>query len=126
VWNHLKLYTGVPNTSSSLDLIVDCLIPMSPKRSARSVISKLTFAASCHFICQERNNILFKNQKRSEVQVSDVIKSTVYLKLLSCKFKKTNNVGVYCTDGSCQIPLSGLLIDAFSSLFFLVEEGDVK
>ncbi|GKE10509.1 hypothetical protein Tco_1414060 [Tanacetum coccineum] len=88
---------GVPNTSSSLDLIVDRLIPVSPK-----------------------------SQKRSEVQVSDVIKSTFHVKLLSCKFKKTANVEVYCTDGSCQIPLSGLLIDAFSSLFFLVEEGDVE
>ncbi|GJU05521.1 putative reverse transcriptase domain-containing protein [Tanacetum coccineum] len=40
----------------------------------------------------ERNNRLFKNQKRSEDQVIEVIKSTIRLKLLSYKFKKTKKV----------------------------------
>ncbi|GJY49962.1 hypothetical protein Tco_0439918 [Tanacetum coccineum] len=87
--SHLQVFTGVPNMPSSLDLIVDILKPISQKRSARNVIVKLVFAASCYFIWQERNNRLFKNQKRSEDQVIEVIKSTVRLKLLSCKFKKT-------------------------------------
>ncbi|GKA75562.1 putative RNA-directed DNA polymerase [Tanacetum coccineum] len=92
VWSQLQVFTGVPNMPSSLDLIVDILKPISRKRSARNVIVKLVFAASCYFIWQERNNRLFKNQKRSEDQVIEVIKSTVRLKLLSCKFKKTKKV----------------------------------
>ncbi|GJW96286.1 putative reverse transcriptase domain, reverse transcriptase zinc-binding domain protein [Tanacetum coccineum] len=48
--------------------------------------------SSCYFVWQERNYRLFKNQKRSKDQIIDVIKSTVYLKILSCKFKKKNNV----------------------------------
>ena len=43
-------------------------------------------------IWQERNNQIFKKQKRSEAQVADFIKSTVRLKLLTCRFKKTANV----------------------------------
>ncbi|GKE56850.1 hypothetical protein Tco_1496035, partial [Tanacetum coccineum] len=92
VWSQLQVFTGVPNMPSSLDLIVDILKPISRKRSARNVIVKLVFSASCYFIWKERNSRLFKNQKRSKDQVIKVIKSTVRLKLLSCKFKKTKKV----------------------------------
>lgn len=61
-------------------------------RSARSVVSKLLFAAATYIIWQERNNRIFKAQKRSQAQVVDLIKSTVRLKLLSCRFKKTAKV----------------------------------
>ncbi|GJU99086.1 zinc knuckle CX2CX4HX4C containing protein [Tanacetum coccineum] len=91
VWHQVQSFTGVPNMPSSLDMIVNLLSPGARKRSARSIIVKLVFAASCYFIWQERNNRLFKNQKKSEDQLIEVIKSTVRLKLLSCKFKKTKN-----------------------------------
>ncbi|GJS72420.1 putative reverse transcriptase domain-containing protein [Tanacetum coccineum] len=61
-------------------------------RSARSVIVKLIFAASCYFIWHERNDRLFMKKKRSQDQVIDVIKSNVCLKLLTCRFKKTAHV----------------------------------
>ncbi|GJT98864.1 RNA-directed DNA polymerase, eukaryota, reverse transcriptase zinc-binding domain protein [Tanacetum coccineum] len=92
VWQQVQSFTGVPNMPSSLDMIVNLLSPEARERSARSIIVKLVFAASCYFIWQERNNRLFKNQKRSEDQLIEVIKSTVRLKLLSCKFKKTTNI----------------------------------
>ncbi|GKB73974.1 putative RNA-directed DNA polymerase [Tanacetum coccineum] len=66
VWDHLKTYDGIYNVSSSLNLIVYFLTPLSRKRSAGSVISKLVFAAACYFIWQARNYKLFKKQKRSE------------------------------------------------------------
>ncbi|GJT39899.1 hypothetical protein Tco_0939764 [Tanacetum coccineum] len=91
VWDHMKIYAGLPSVVSSLDSIVTHLIPISRKRSARSVIAKLVLAASCYFIWQERNCRLFKNQKRSQDQIIEVIKSTVRLKLLTCKFKSTTN-----------------------------------
>ncbi|GJW68600.1 RNA-directed DNA polymerase, eukaryota, reverse transcriptase zinc-binding domain protein [Tanacetum coccineum] len=92
VWDHLKWLTGIPNIPSGLDAIVDFLSPMAKMRSVRSVISKLVFAASCYFIWQERNSRLFMKRKRSQDQVIDVIKSTVRLKLLSCRFKRTKHV----------------------------------
>ncbi|GKA93904.1 zinc knuckle CX2CX4HX4C containing protein [Tanacetum coccineum] len=92
VWDHLKRLTGIPNIPSGLDAIVDFLSPMAKMCSTRSVISKLVFAASCYFIWQERNNMLFMKKHRSQDQVIDVIKSTVRLKLLSCRFKSTKYV----------------------------------
>ncbi|GJY78067.1 RNA polymerase II C-terminal domain phosphatase-like protein 1 [Tanacetum coccineum] len=89
VWEHMRSMIGIPNMPSSLDLIVDFLIPLAKKRSARSVIAKLVFAASCYFIWQERNDRLFAKKKRSHDQVIDAIKSIIRLKLLTCKFKKT-------------------------------------
>ncbi|GKE79140.1 hypothetical protein Tco_1545260, partial [Tanacetum coccineum] len=92
VWDHLKRLTGIPNIPSGLDAIVDFLSLMAKMRYVRSVISKLVFAASCYFIWKERNSRLFMKKKRSQDQVIDVIKSTVRLKLLSCRFKRTKHV----------------------------------
>ncbi|GKD06605.1 hypothetical protein Tco_1181579 [Tanacetum coccineum] len=89
VWEHLKRFTGMANMPSALNLIVDFLIPLAKMRSARSVIAKLVFAASCYFIWQERNYRIFMKKKRSQHQVIDIIMSTVRLKLLTCRFKKT-------------------------------------
>ncbi|GKB95976.1 hypothetical protein Tco_0982113 [Tanacetum coccineum] len=94
VWDHVMRLTGLSNMPFDLNSIVDFLIPLNKMRSARSVIAKLVFAASCYFIWQERNNRLFMKTKRSQDQVIDIIKSTVRLKLLSCKSKRTKNVQI--------------------------------
>ncbi|GKB46101.1 ribonuclease H-like domain-containing protein, partial [Tanacetum coccineum] len=86
VWSHVKIYVGLPTVSVSLSAITDHIIPMSKKKNARSVIAKLVFAATSYFIWQERNNRLFKNQKRSRIQVIECILSTVRLKLLTWFF----------------------------------------
>ncbi|GJR80011.1 hypothetical protein Tco_0150796 [Tanacetum coccineum] len=80
--------TKVPSDLSS---ILDFLISITKMRSARSVIAKLIFSAASYFIWQERNYRIFKKSKRSPNQIIDIIKSTVHLKLLTCKFKMTNN-----------------------------------
>ncbi|GJX05019.1 hypothetical protein Tco_0190935, partial [Tanacetum coccineum] len=95
VWDHLKVYVRLPNVAASLDSFTNQLILMSRKISARSVIVKLVFAASSYFIWKDRNYRLFKNQKRSKDHLIKVIKSTVRLKLLTCKFKKTNSVEAF-------------------------------
>ncbi|GJQ97256.1 hypothetical protein Tco_0008395 [Tanacetum coccineum] len=46
VWEQLKRFTSIPNILSSLDAIVDFLSSLAKMSSARSVISKLMFAAS--------------------------------------------------------------------------------
>nr|GFD37396.1 hypothetical protein [Tanacetum cinerariifolium] len=59
----MKVYAGIPHVSSSVDLIVDVLMPISKRRSARGIIAKLVFVASTYFIWQEMSGRLFKNQK---------------------------------------------------------------
>ncbi|GKE07459.1 hypothetical protein Tco_1399477, partial [Tanacetum coccineum] len=61
------------------------------RRSARSVVAKLVVAVCSYYIWQERNLHLFMNQKRSHSQVTDCIKSSIRLKLLSCTFKKSKD-----------------------------------
>nr|GEW88301.1 hypothetical protein [Tanacetum cinerariifolium] len=92
IWAHMKMFAGLPKCSSSLEDIVICLVPISKKRSARSVIAKLVFAACSYFTWQERNYRLFKKRKRSKEQVLELIMSSIRLKLLSCRFKKTSRV----------------------------------
>ncbi|GKC54789.1 ribonuclease H-like domain-containing protein, partial [Tanacetum coccineum] len=65
-------------------LIIDFLVPLANKKSARSLIAKL--------IWKERNDRLFSQKSQTPNQVTDSIISTVRLKLMSCRFKKTENV----------------------------------
>ncbi|GJY66563.1 reverse transcriptase domain-containing protein [Tanacetum coccineum] len=67
------------------------LRPRNPKVpwSSKSVIAKLVVAASAYFVWQERNNQLFKNNKRMVTQLIGCIMSSIRLKLLSCCFKKS-------------------------------------
>ncbi|GJZ55722.1 hypothetical protein Tco_0610915 [Tanacetum coccineum] len=66
VWEHVKRFMSIPNIPSDLSSILDFLIPLAKIRSARSVIAKLVFAASCYFIWQEHNYILFKKKKNAD------------------------------------------------------------
>ncbi|GJW00073.1 reverse transcriptase domain, reverse transcriptase zinc-binding domain protein [Tanacetum coccineum] len=45
VWNNMKVYAGLPNATTLFSSIVDSLIPISKRRSARNVIAKLVVAA---------------------------------------------------------------------------------
>ncbi|GJR49168.1 reverse transcriptase zinc-binding domain-containing protein [Tanacetum coccineum] len=96
VWTHVKSLSGISNIPTGLSNIVDFLIPLAKKKSARCVIAKLLFAASCYFIWQERNERLFSKKKRTCDQIMEIIKTNVRLKLLSCRFKKTNIVQSLC------------------------------
>ncbi|GKD09221.1 hypothetical protein Tco_1188906 [Tanacetum coccineum] len=61
------------------------------RRTTNSVVAKLVVAAATYYVWQERNWRLFKKGKRSPDQIVECIKSSVRLKLLSCKLKKSNN-----------------------------------
>nr|GEZ41492.1 hypothetical protein [Tanacetum cinerariifolium] len=95
VWNHIKIYAETPRVAASLNAIIDHIIPISKKKTTRSMIAKLVFAAFTYFIWQERNYRLFENQKRSPNKIIDCIKITVRVKLLTCKFKKTKTQDVF-------------------------------
>ncbi|GJR40011.1 hypothetical protein Tco_1051369 [Tanacetum coccineum] len=85
-------YMCVLNMPISLDVIVGFLEPLANKNSVRSVVVKLVFAASCYLIWKERNDRLFSHKKKSVDQIVESIITTIRLKLLSCRFKKTENV----------------------------------
>ncbi|GJS27148.1 mammalian uncoordinated homology 13 protein [Tanacetum coccineum] len=84
-----KDFVGLPRMQPSLELIVDLLSPFSKSRTTRCVVSKLVLAATAYFLWRERNDRLFKKGKNMVEHVIGSIKSSVRLKLLSCRFKKS-------------------------------------
>nr|GEX29514.1 hypothetical protein [Tanacetum cinerariifolium] len=94
IWNHMKSYACLSNSSPLLSHIMSIVTPIANRKSSRSVIAKLVMATTAYFVWQERNVRLFKNSKRSVNQVIEVIFSSVRLKLLSCRFKKSKD-GVF-------------------------------
>ncbi|GJU43581.1 auxin efflux carrier [Tanacetum coccineum] len=89
VWCHMRDFVGLPRMQPSLELIVDLLSPFSKSRTTRCVVSKLVLAATAYFLWRERNDRLFKKGKNTVDHVIGSIKSSVRLKLLSCRFKKS-------------------------------------
>nr|GEU73608.1 hypothetical protein [Tanacetum cinerariifolium] len=91
VWHYMKSFAALPNSNEVFQQILLEVISFSKRKSPKSVIAKLVLAASAYFIWQERNWRMFKNNKRTVQQVRECIYSTVRLKLLSCRFKKTRS-----------------------------------
>ncbi|GKB85752.1 hypothetical protein Tco_0958024 [Tanacetum coccineum] len=90
VWNHLKSFAGLSSSRPDFNHILSTLLSIAKRKSLRSVIVKLVVAASAYFVWHERNNRLFKNNNQSVKQLIECIMSSVRLKLLSCRFKKSN------------------------------------
>nr|GEU42709.1 reverse transcriptase zinc-binding domain-containing protein [Tanacetum cinerariifolium] len=95
VWSRVKRVTGLLRSGSSLDSIISILLPIAKRKSSKSCIGKLVFAAAAYYVWQERNFRLFKNSKSSIQEVVDCIMSSVRLKLLSCRFKKSKDVVMF-------------------------------
>ncbi|GJU58064.1 hypothetical protein Tco_1235830 [Tanacetum coccineum] len=57
-----------------------------------SIIRRLGFAASVYLIWQERNNIIFKDVKRSPKELAESIYDTVRMRLMSLKVKMSKAV----------------------------------
>ncbi|GJU38596.1 reverse transcriptase domain, reverse transcriptase zinc-binding domain protein [Tanacetum coccineum] len=93
VWDRMKGLAGLDSSSPNIYAIITGLIPIASRRSILSLIAKLVVAASAYYIWQERNWRLFKNCKRKPIQICECIQSSVRLKLLSCKFKKSKSGG---------------------------------
>nr|GEU78493.1 hypothetical protein [Tanacetum cinerariifolium] len=91
VWDSVKYLASLHNVNGSILSIIDVLIPIAKQISIRSVVAKLVVAACSYYIWQERNLRLFMNQKRSHSQVTDCIKSSIRLKLLSYIFKNSKD-----------------------------------
>nr|GEW02469.1 hypothetical protein [Tanacetum cinerariifolium] len=95
IWSRVKQNAGLSASGSSLDSIVSMLMPIAKRKSFKRCIGKLTLAAAAYFVWQERNLRLFKISKRSIREVVDCDMSSVCLKLLSCRFKKSKDVVLF-------------------------------
>ncbi|GKA39124.1 reverse transcriptase zinc-binding domain-containing protein [Tanacetum coccineum] len=92
VWCYVRSLADLENVPPLMHLILIRLISIAHQRSARSIIGRLVVAATTYFLWSERNNRLFKNSKRSQEEVWDLIMTTVRLKLLSFHFKNPYKV----------------------------------
>ncbi|GKB83413.1 hypothetical protein Tco_0950308, partial [Tanacetum coccineum] len=91
VWDRMKVLAGMESFPPNVYDVISDLMPIASRRTSKSVVSKLVVAASTYYIWQERNWRLFNKGKRSLDQVCDCIKSSVRLKLLFCRFKKSKS-----------------------------------
>jgi len=92
VWNCVVQKAGLLQRPASWEMIVDRLKPRARKKSMQNVIDKLIFAASVYYIWQERNKRLFTKLSRPVNVLAELILSTVRLKMLTFKYKRTANV----------------------------------
>lgn len=91
IWDRVKDCAGLAHYTANVYDIIQSLMPIMNRRTTNSVVAKLVVAASTYYVWQERNWRLFKKGKRSPDQIVECIKSSVRLKLLSCKLKKSKN-----------------------------------
>nr|GEW50964.1 hypothetical protein [Tanacetum cinerariifolium] len=69
VWDHMKSFMAFSKISFNLDDIMGFISLMAKMRSARSVITKLVFAASCYFIWQERNYSSSRTRRDPKIRI---------------------------------------------------------
>nr|GEU70203.1 reverse transcriptase domain-containing protein [Tanacetum cinerariifolium] len=91
IWNRVKGLAGLNASNPNIYDIIQDLLPIVKYRTTVSVIAKLVVAASAYYVWQERNWRLFKKGKRNSDQIVECIVSSVRLKLLSCKLKKSKS-----------------------------------
>ncbi|GKE69679.1 reverse transcriptase domain, reverse transcriptase zinc-binding domain protein [Tanacetum coccineum] len=91
IWDRVKVCAGLAHYTPNVYVIIQALMPIMKRCTTNSVVAKLVVAAATYYVWQERNWRLFKKGKRSPNQIVECIKSSVRLKLLSCKLKKSKN-----------------------------------
>ncbi|GJT43643.1 hypothetical protein Tco_0952358 [Tanacetum coccineum] len=73
VWRHVRHLPDMDVVPSTAQDIVSHLLPLSNKRTAKSIIGRLVLAAAAYFVWIERNNRLFKKIKRPPKEIRDLI-----------------------------------------------------
>ncbi|KAM0004605.1 putative reverse transcriptase zinc-binding domain-containing protein [Helianthus debilis subsp. tardiflorus] len=86
-WNEVKKLVTLGNVDDSWSSVVSWVEQHAKSKNVDHIVCKLLIAASAYYIWQERNNRLFKNNKRTAEQVAEVIKSSVRLKLMGFRFR---------------------------------------
>ena len=92
VWQRVVKKAGLQSRPYQWDQLVNALLPRAKRKSIQNVIDKLIFASTVYYIWQERNTRIFKKETRSIEVLAEQILSTVRLKLLTFRYKRTSNV----------------------------------
>ncbi|GJS45306.1 putative reverse transcriptase domain-containing protein [Tanacetum coccineum] len=92
VWTLIRGLVGMDAVPPILDNILGWFQPMGNKRTIQNIVGKIMFAAASYFIWLERNNRLFKNNRRTPKELRDAIVVTVHLKLTTFRFKNKAKV----------------------------------
>ncbi|GJY42292.1 hypothetical protein Tco_0429562 [Tanacetum coccineum] len=90
VWLKVRVLCGMDSISPQMDDILAFLIPISKGRSVVSIIARVVVAATTYFLWMERNSRLFTKKILSVDKLVQSICSTVRLKLVTFRFKKTS------------------------------------
>ncbi|GKC81393.1 putative reverse transcriptase domain-containing protein [Tanacetum coccineum] len=94
VWTLIRGLVGMDVVPPVLDNILAWFQPMGNKRTIqnKNIVGKILFAAASYFIWLERNNRLFKNNRRTPKELMDDIVVTARLKLTTFRFKNKAKV----------------------------------
>ncbi|GJT80868.1 protein LAZ1 [Tanacetum coccineum] len=92
VWNLIRGLVGMDVVPPVLDNILAWFQLMGNKRTIQNIVGKILFAAASYFIWLERNNRLFKNNRRTQEELRDAIVVMVHLKLTTFRFKNKAEV----------------------------------
>ncbi|GKA05183.1 RNA-directed DNA polymerase, eukaryota, reverse transcriptase zinc-binding domain protein [Tanacetum coccineum] len=86
VWNELLKKLNV-SLSRSWDQIIDEIKDLPANRNIWSIVRRLVCGAAVYYIWQERNNRLFRNEKRESKTVLNIAMEAVVMKLIGLKVK---------------------------------------
>ncbi|KAK1414778.1 hypothetical protein QVD17_30537 [Tagetes erecta] len=89
VWKTIRVFTDMVQLDGKWEDIVQYLISRGEWNSISSIVDRLVLGAAAYYIWQERNARLFKNAKRTPIQISNVILKTVRMRLLSIRMKES-------------------------------------
>ncbi|GJX21175.1 reverse transcriptase domain, reverse transcriptase zinc-binding domain protein [Tanacetum coccineum] len=92
IWIRIKCLAGLDSSNPNIYDIIQDLLPIVKCRTSSSVIAKLVLCCDSVIMGEAKQNWrLFQKGKRTTDQIVECIISSVRLKLLSCKLKKSKN-----------------------------------
>ncbi|GJS99508.1 RNA-directed DNA polymerase, eukaryota, reverse transcriptase zinc-binding domain protein [Tanacetum coccineum] len=91
VWHELQNLLNV-RLSDSWNQIISEMEALPLNRNIWSIVRRITFNAAVYFIWQERNNRIFKNEKRDKETIVKLIKENTVMKLIGLKVKESITV----------------------------------
>ncbi|GJS41728.1 RNA-directed DNA polymerase, eukaryota, reverse transcriptase zinc-binding domain protein [Tanacetum coccineum] len=91
IWNELLKMLNV-RLCGCWDQIIDEMKALPANRNIWSIVRRLVCCASVYYIWQERNNRLFKNEKRDNNTILNTAKETLGMKLIGIKVKESRTV----------------------------------
>nr|XP_043625498.1 uncharacterized protein LOC122596919 [Erigeron canadensis] len=92
IWNRLSSLRWNMKDHTDLQDIVQEIKVSRGRNNFGVVVNKLILAAAIYYIWQERNHRIFQDKERNEEAISNIIKESVRIQLISIRVRKTKNV----------------------------------